>query len=301
MGLRLSKYTIVVLAALNSVSLHSQEQDGEPKDADYKDPKQFERFYKRRNTIAAWQINQLKTGALVVRLRTNNLLISELQKEDPDFAEKKRLEMAATNINIMRSFIYNYDFSKVYFIYSSSSDTLLNGARSNIFLDTSLSVNPSITMNEKFYLLAEPGKVYNSSIGFVPEDSASMVTERGNATTADFPVVLKNKYGHQLKKPFPYVTSRKPVLGKKAHVVNVMINGESIPFNVGDLLAPGEKEITYRSGDRIFSLNLPRTFTYEVYSIYVSQLNENLIAFFQRNPAPNERSLQFREAKPFLY
>jgi hypothetical protein len=224
-----------------------------------------------------------------------------LKNENPDLAEKKRLEMAAVNISIMRSFIYNYDFSKVYFIYSSSSDTLLNGARSNIFLDTSLSVNPSITMNEKFYILAESDRVYNSSIGFVPEDSARIVRERGNATSASFPIVLKNKYGHQLKKPFPYVTSRKLILNKKTYVLSISINGITIPFNVGEFAAPGEKPVTYNSGGSTLALNIPRIFTYDVYSMHVSQLNENLIAFFQRNPAPNERSLQFGDAKPFLY
>src|SRR5688572_21116403 len=89
----------------------------------YKDPNTHENFRKRRKTVSAWQINQLRRGALVVRLPTNRMLINELRKRgEDDQAEIKRLEQAAANLNMMRAFRDNYRFSKVYFIYSSSSD-----------------------------------------------------------------------------------------------------------------------------------------------------------------------------------
>ncbi|HRD37790.1 MAG TPA: hypothetical protein PLC65_04095, partial [Bacteroidia bacterium] len=47
---------------------------------DYKDNSQFEHFYKRRTAISKWQINQLKNGALVVRLHNNKKLIESLRK-----------------------------------------------------------------------------------------------------------------------------------------------------------------------------------------------------------------------------
>ncbi|MBL7931391.1 MAG: hypothetical protein JNL60_05800, partial [Bacteroidia bacterium] len=207
MAHRLNKQIFLLLlcaCALASFSQTVESVTEKPGEKDYKDPEQFDKFYKRRKMISAWQINKLKEGALVIRLKTNKLLIDALQKEGKDeLAEQKRMEALGINKNISRAFRKNYTFSKIYFIYSSSSDTLLKGARSNIFLDSNLVVDPNLTMNESFYLICEGDYVYNSSIGFVPEDSARFQTERGNPTV-EAPIVVKNKYGHQLKRPFPF-------------------------------------------------------------------------------------------------
>src|SRR4051812_2976460 len=71
-------------------------------DKDYKDPLQFEKFTKRRKVIAAWQISQLKEGALVVRLKTNQMLVNALIKQgNIQLAKQKRVEMLAINRNIV--------------------------------------------------------------------------------------------------------------------------------------------------------------------------------------------------------
>lgn len=239
----------------------------------YKDEAQFSNFYKRRHAVSKWQINQLKNGALVVRLHNNKTLIESLKKMGKaDLAAQKEYEMMAINKNIVMAFTRYYTFSKVYFFFSNHSDSLLKGARSGIFLDTNLVVDPKIEMKESFYLLAEKDMSYNSSIGFVKEDTARFIKETGNASK-ECAMVIKNKYGHQLKDPFPFfVISRSVTPGTP--VVNVMIGGVIVPVKV-------EKK------HRL-----------ERHYAYVISLNKNLFGFYNQN---KDYEVSDAEVKPFLY
>jgi hypothetical protein len=173
--------------------------------ADYKNKSQFQKFYRHRTDIAKWQINQLKKGALMVRLRTNQKTIDMLLKAgNADMATQKKNETFIVNKNIVRAYTTLYTFSKVYFFYSNNSDTLSKGARTGIFLDTNLNIDPKIVYNENYYLIAERDDAYNSSIGFVKEDTARFIKETGNPVK-EMAIIIKNKFGHQLKEPFPYL------------------------------------------------------------------------------------------------
>jgi hypothetical protein len=240
---------------------------------EYKDQDQFKNFYSRRNAVGKWQINQLKNGALCVRLHTNKNLIDGLRKMGKaDLATQKEQEMMAINKNIVTAFTRYYNFSKVYFFFSNHSDTLLKGARSGIFLDTNLVMDPKIEMKESFYLLAEKDDAYNSSIGFVKEDTAKYIKESGNASK-ECAMVIKNKYGHQLKDPFPFfVISRSAVVGTP--VVNVMIGGVIVP------------------------VTLEKKYRLERHYAYVNRLNKNLWGFYNQN---KDYMVSDPEIKPFLY
>ncbi len=240
---------------------------------DYKDNTQFEHFYKRRNAVSKWQINQLKNGALVVRLHNNKKLIDGLRKMGKaDLATQKEYEMMAINKNIVLAFQKYYTFSKVYFFYSHHSDTLLNGTRSGIFLDSNLVVDPSIEMKEKFYLLAEKDDVYNSSIGYVREDTARFLKEIGNPSK-EAAIVIKNKYGHQLKDPFPfYVTNKSTITGTPI-----------VKIKVGETIVP----VTVEKRQRL-----------ERHYVYVSGLNRYLNIFYKENAG---YEVTDEDVKPFLY
>lgn len=200
---------IVALVLMYSISFAQSESDAVFRPKDYKSGDEFKHFFKNREAISRWHINQLKKGALVVRLHDNFLLIDALKKKGmADMSVQKEHEAYALNKNIIRAFLKNYSFSKVYFIYGHSSDTLLNGGRSGFFLDSNLAIDPSITMPEEFYLLAEKDVIYNSSIGFVPRDSARFVKETGNPSK-EMGIVVKNRFGHQLKDPFPFCIEAK--------------------------------------------------------------------------------------------
>ncbi len=304
--------SLLIILFCTFVAHRALAQDARESEKDYKDKKQFERFNKRRSAIAAWQVNQLKNGALVVRLKTNSLLINKLlENGDSILAKEKWIETAGINLNTMRAYINNYTFSKVYFIFSNSSDSLLNGTRQNIFLDTNLRVDPSIILKENFYLIAERDYAYNSTIGFVPEDSARLVKEAGYGVK-EMALVVKNKYGHQLKRPFPYASPDRPDFkGGTVYLTQIRVNGMMIPFNVGGIgkIRPVNNKEADKNDKRIVSFNyegkrlsvhIPRYLTYERQSIAVSNFDEELKQYYRKNmiigdekPAP--------EIKPFLY
>lgn len=244
---------------------------------DYKDPKQFTKFRKRRLVIASWQINQLKKGALVVRLKTNKKLIEVLKKQGKEeLAIQKEVEQLAITKNTILAYTNKLTFCKVYFIYSDFADSLLRGARKGIFLDSNLTINPSIEMTEKFYLIAERDYAYNSSIGFVKQDSAMYVFEAGNPVK-EMAVVIKNKYGHQLKGPFPYCVKDKTYAGVNASVNQyVVLNGKT------HLVAIGKQ------------------FSKEKLFLYIGVLDDNLRQFYQSTSNPETEKID-PEILPFLY
>lgn len=298
------KFLLLFVGILCSLLTFSQEVDPyieRPTEKDYKDPEQFERYNRRRKLISAWQIKNLKTGALVVKLKTNKYLIEALQKEGRDeLAQQKKMEMLGINKNVSKAFRNEYKFSKIYFIYSYNSDTLLKGARTSIFLDSNLVVDPTITMTESYYLICEPDYIYNSSIGFVPEDSARFQTERGTPTL-ESPIVIKNKYGHQLKKPFPfnsYYIGFSLATAKVEALEYVNVSGESVPFYINGSKSD-KNSIDYKYKGKYLHLSLPKTYSYTIMSNLVYELNANLDRFFEESRMPNIE--KFPEIKPFLY
>lgn len=290
-----------------------QFEDKELNEKDYKDPNEFEKFYRRRHLIAAWQINQLRdSGALVVRLKTNKLLIDELNRSGKsELATQKQLEQFAINKNLMFAYLENFRFCKVYFIFSNSSDTLLNGARKGMFLDTNLTVDPAIIMSEKFYLIAERDYAYNSSIGFVREDSARVVKESGNPVK-EMAIVVKNKYGHQLKQPFPYYIKEKNFMDAGYNFPIKYEQKEGEPLNIMFAVdrqylerlknRPGQPEYRTVTKNNITSTNvkIKKQFTYEKLSLEVTELNDNFISFYKSSPRPDFNRVK-TDIRPFLY
>ena len=272
---------------LSSVQLFAQndvKSIHDPKD--YKNDEQFRNFNKRRQAVSKWQVNELKNGALMVRLASNKKTIEILRKnKQEDLATQKEQETFAINKGIVRAFSKYYNFSKVYFFYSHSSDTLLKGAREGIFLDTNLSVDPNIKYTEKFYLIAEKDYAYSSAIGFVPEDSAKFIFESGTAAK-EMGVVTKNKYGHQLKEPFPY---------------SVMAKGSSMAESITyiQFVKPGE---TVSQSEVInlakVKVTISKKYSFEKYSGYIQSYNESLQKFYASNKG---FTTDDPDMKPFLY
>jgi hypothetical protein len=275
----------VVLIALCSVfgaaqeTNYSQIEEKKNTDKDYQDKEAFKKFRTRAQQVSAWQIQNLKFGALVVRLQNNQRKVDAYRQVGN---EAMALEtMARTqylNKVMMKCFQKGYDLSKVYFIYAQCSDSLLNGKKQGIFLDTSLKVNPNIVMSENFYVLAESDYVYNTSIGFIKEDSAKFVTEAG-AQTVYAPIVLKNKYGHQLKDPFPYYVDNINTIKKE--VINV-----TWPVELSDGTHKNVK------------LELNKEYSPKLWDLFVQRLNVKVHDFYQKSAG-----FQLKDAtlKPFLY
>jgi hypothetical protein len=194
-----------LLCSFTAFSQEEPEGIKSPKYKDYNNDSTFNYFARYRDDVAKAQINALKNGgALLVRLKTNYATISKLKTAGKaDLATQIERETAMNNKLIVRAYTNVFKFCPVYFFYSTVSDSVKHKQLSGIFLDTNLNVNPSIVCNASFYLVAEMGTLYSSSIGLLTEPEAAKATEQGTGFK-DFAIVVKNRYFIQLHEPFPY-------------------------------------------------------------------------------------------------
>lgn len=270
-----------LLISLNSISQEEKnfkQEEKEYNERDYNKKENFKKFNRRADQISSWQIQNLKYGALVVRLQNNQLKIDACKRVgDIERAKKIIAETQFYNKLMIKAYLSNFNFCKVYFMFAQNSDSLLKGKRQGIFIDTTLTIDNSIVMNESYYLIGEKDYVYNSSIGFVKEDTAKLVTETGSRTI-EVPVVLKNKYGHQLKNPFPFFVNRSFLRSSSTYVANCTILYENKSENIGFILS---KEITP-----------------EKQGNYIMELNARLAQFYMRHQGDQ---ITDKSLTPFLY
>lgn len=200
-----------LLLFFTSTILLSQSQGPTPRVFnDYKNDTSYNNYSSLRFKVARAQINALKNGgAILVRLKTNANTISKLKAAgNIDLATQVEMQTLLTNKIIVASYLQELTFCPVYFFYSNSSDSVKHKKLQGIFVDSNLQVNPSIVCNANFYLIAESGQVYNSSLGIVPESEAQKSVERGTASR-EVEIIIKNRYFIQLHKPFPYFQIRR--------------------------------------------------------------------------------------------
>lgn len=300
--MRFHRFIFLLFILLFTLGLKSQEEKEsfQRDEKDYKNKEQFNKFLKRRRAVESWRINKLKTGALVVRLKTNFRQIKALKEAGRnDEAELKTLETYIVNKNTMYAYLHRLTFCKVYFILSSASDSLLQGYRSGIFLDTTLRVDPKIEMIEDYYLIAERDILYNSSLGYMPEDSAKKAIEQGNPSYENS-IIVKNKYGHQLHRPFPYYQNNALIKSQRLIVFTFGLYGAVLVsetdekgYKIYDKSKPGEK-IRYRT------ISLLKEFSLTTLENTVDAFNDELKYFYQGNPAPDLNRLD-KETLQFLY
>ncbi|MES2761963.1 MAG: hypothetical protein V4677_07150 [Bacteroidota bacterium] len=205
MALRLNNILILAFLVFG-LSAFSQEDDTKPPKVDnYKTDSSFANFDKLRFTVARAQITLLKdSGALLVRLKTNANTIKRLKTAgNIDLATQVERETQLNNKTMMRAYRNEFKFCPVYFFTSDYSDSVKHKSLAGIFVDSNLVVDPTIVCKASFYLIAEQGSIYESSLGIVSESKASTAVERGTSTK-EASIVVKNRYFIQLHKPFPY-------------------------------------------------------------------------------------------------
>ena len=201
---KLNKFACCVFVLLTTFCVAQNDGVKSPVYTDYKSDTTYKNFDKLRYKVAYAQINALKKGALLVRLKTNKRAISKLKSAgNYDLATNLEKETELENKIIMSAYKKEFTFCPVYFFYSESSDSIRKNNLSGIFVDTTLQVNSSIVCNASFFLVAEQDGIYNSSLGLVPEPLAKTSRESGSYSR-DAPIVVKNKYFIQLHKPFPF-------------------------------------------------------------------------------------------------
>ncbi len=161
-------------------------------------------FNGRYNKEIAFQaVKDMKyNGVLVVRLKTNHIKISALQKElsNPNLKKSKRkraqamldesiLKRDAINKTLSSIFLDSFHFCPVYFSYDTSAKSLINGQRDNIFLNRSLEIDRNISIPDSFKIFVA---YYHEKSGNYPTDG--LILRR-----------LENK----LNEPFPVFTAVK--------------------------------------------------------------------------------------------
>jgi hypothetical protein len=202
---KLNKYILLLfLFRISFFTIAQDEGVKKPVYKDYKSDTTYARFNKLKNKVAYAQINLLKTGALLVRLKTNKKAINKFKAVgNIDMATQMQQETDLENKIIMSAYRKEFNFCPVYFFYSECSDSVRHNAISGIFVDTLLNVNPNIVCNATFFLIAEQDDLRNSSLGLIPESLAKSSVE-GGSYERNAGIVIKNKYFFQLHKPFPY-------------------------------------------------------------------------------------------------
>ena len=144
-------------------------------------------------------IQDLKNGALIVRLQSKNNKIQKLEEliASPEVSASKkeqlRKELTATiddrnryNIELVTAITDLYSFSQVYFMYDTASISLKNGTRNGIFLNANMEYDPGITLKEDHFFVLRTG------------------TTDSSTTTGLSALVIMDDKLKDMKRPFPY-------------------------------------------------------------------------------------------------
>jgi len=161
------------------------------------------------------QINQMKNGALLVRLKTKKKSIEALRKSGRNSkADKLEKKQAKYNMGIVNGFKTDFDFCPTYFFYSDYSQAVYNKQFDNVeFLNDSLQYDSTITFNNTSFLTAEFGIIeqdtahYFDEYYYVPGQKNGQEKRKSynGATNMSFgALIIKSDQFIQLKKPFPY-------------------------------------------------------------------------------------------------
>ena len=176
---------------------------------------------------AAEQISSLKDGALIVRLSKRQRSIDHLIKLGySEKAAEIRKEQSERNKKWVSAFNENFNFCKVYFIYSEESYKVIEGNLNDVnFLDSNLEVNNSITFTEDYFLTAEYGPILQDTLGTSKRTEYFKNTEKGPERKYEMDggayfhdlmgFVVKDQKFIQLIKPFPYYVKENVVIVKR--------------------------------------------------------------------------------------
>ena len=150
------------------------------------------------------QIKDLSTGALVVRLKTNDRSIDAYRKSGlKELADKIIEENRVQNQKLTDAFRGFFDFCKVYFIYAKSTNALLEG-KQNIFLNDSLQLDTTIKMKEKYFLLAEYGTITSNARTDEYHYNGVYHTEPSASASSTSVIFISDTSLNQLREPFPF-------------------------------------------------------------------------------------------------
>ncbi len=200
-------------------------------------------FKQQINQSAKEQIEQLKNGALLVRLKTKSTAINALRKAGKNVqADEVEKQQALFNLNIIDAFKTKFNFCPTYFFYSDYSDNVKEKQFDKVvFLNDSLKPDPTIKFNKQSFLVADFGTVeqdtarYYSHTSVEPDGNFSVKKVDhyyGGPSFSYDGLIIRSDKLIQLRHPFPYlVRTRDPrPKPKKLNKVVKTMNQKLISF-----------------------------------------------------------------------
>jgi len=171
-------------------------------------------YKERKNVVMKEQISILKTGALLVRLKTKSNSVNALMEIGDTTGAKNIIEKQNQfNKNIITAFRNYYKFSPVYFFTSNFSDTIRkHKLHEVIFVNDELKPDPAIKPTPQGFLIAEFGNVTQDTASYLSGTYLTQTDEGlkrdesyygGTDTKIQAFVIMSDQFV-QLCDPFPY-------------------------------------------------------------------------------------------------
>tara|TARA_B110000977_G_scaffold111268_1_gene144391 strand:+ start:18183 stop:18851 length:669 start_codon:yes stop_codon:yes gene_type:complete len=172
--------------------------------------------------IAQNQIQQLKSGVLLVKLYNKKNVIAALEtKGMASRANAVKDKQESLNKEIISSFI-NFTFCEVYFFFSDNSSYILSKEYSKVELYTDSGIKKdALSIGSNFYV-ADFGVLKNENATSSDNDESNKTGRTkvkkyrgGNSNTNKKCMFLRDSDLKQLKRPFPYTVWFHPTPIKK--------------------------------------------------------------------------------------
>ena len=149
---------------------------------------------------ALYSVDQLKNGAIFIRLKTKQKTIDAYINAGLNSKAKEVEEqILEENKRIYNDFKANFDFCDIYFFYSSETHQVKENNWKGIFLNADLQRDSSIIVNTNYFLIADIGQA--QSTDFISNQQHEISTNSGMLRRV---IVLSNKDFKQMEAPFPY-------------------------------------------------------------------------------------------------
>lgn len=173
------------------------------------------RWRKENRQRSIEQINQLKTGVLLVRLNTSENTIDALKKTGHlESALKHEKDQEIENKTIIASFKRNFDFCEVRFFFSTESESIRAKNYTGVFLNDSLLLDNSLGIDPGkavfiavFDEMEQDSTKYFSHYSLEPRGSKleKVPNYYSSGPVFDFEaLIILDENFVPLKKPFPY-------------------------------------------------------------------------------------------------
>ena len=161
-------------------------------------------YYKIRRLEAEKNIDNLKDGALLVRLKTRSKSLKAYEKAGAhSLVKKMKKTQNAENQLIIDLFNEHFNFCPVYFFYTDDTELLLADQQEGIFLNDNLKKDKNIVLDKDFFLIAEFGVLLEEKVWADSLLEAANQNKIYQHQVLNKVIVIKDKNLEQLKRPFP--------------------------------------------------------------------------------------------------